>query len=68
MNITTALLDPHFTDAPICPHCGSTMSDAWELEFGMSGTEEVDCGHCGQPYLVTQHVRITYSTKAINND
>lgn len=54
-------LDLAYNPAPVCPHCGHVMKDAWELGEP-ERTREVDCGACDEPYLVSGHVSVTWST------
>lgn len=55
-------LDLEFNDHPVCPHCAHKERDAWEIDFGTSGTVTTWCGSCGQAYSVTEHVSTSYST------
>lgn len=47
-----------FNRAPVCPHCGHELIDVGDL----GDVDETDCEKCGEPYRVTRHVTITYST------
>lgn len=52
-----------YTREVVCPHCGYEMSDSWELELEHDGDEmEVDCVDCGEPFIVSINIKITYST------
>jgi len=54
-----------YNDDPVCPYCGSTMDDAWEL--GVSEDEHIttDCGNCEREFDVYAHFSVTYTTKMI---
>lgn len=47
---------------PRCPWCGATMRDAWELDLEDGEDEEVECGKCENPYIVTRLINISYDT------
>lgn len=49
-------------DAPQCPHCDKSMSDAWELNLRDGEDTDVTCGWCGKNYDVVCHFSVTYST------
>jgi len=55
---------PDRTDTPICPHCGAAHPKPWDLDNDEDFPETVECSECGEPYEVTTHIKITYSTKA----
>lgn len=49
-----------------CPYCGRHDSDSWEIfePPGMDGrSDTVECGWCGEEFIVTENLQITYSTK-----
>ena len=54
--------DLKFNSSPVCPYCGSEMTDAWELEMDDGDADDVDCGVCCETYAVVCHVQVTYST------
>lgn len=54
--------DTEYTRAPICPHCGKEMTDAWELQLHDSDYQEVECGWCEKPYSVTCCISVDYCT------
>ncbi len=54
--------DCECTDDPVCPHCGETQSDFWEVSAD-SGTTE--CGHCSRPFEFERHVEVTYNTSPV---
>jgi hypothetical protein len=59
--------DCEYTVDPICPYCGETQSDAWELNLDSDGEEtETDCDSCGLPISVTVSMSIRYSTKPVD--
>ena len=59
-------IDHHYTDDPVCPHCGYRRRDAWEINFGpcLEGDTEIQCGNedCERIYQVSRNCSITYST------
>jgi transcription elongation factor Elf1 len=55
-------IDTQYTKDPICPHCGKSMSDAWELDLG-DDELEYDCGHCEEPMMICRNIEITYCTR-----
>ena len=57
-------LNLKYNREPICPYCGNTYHDAWEIWSASDGdgaTEEVDCD-CGKSYVIELNIDITYST------
>lgn len=53
-----------YTPAPVCPHCGHVMRDAWELPIdGPEGECEADCGECDKPFIVSRQITVYYSTQ-----
>lgn len=61
-------LDLRWNEKPICPYCGATQEDAWELrgEFpgdGESGT--TDCGECEREFHWTRNLSVTYDTETM---
>ena len=62
--------DLTYNDIPICPHCGHKQEDVWEIFLGVEDREEVtetDCGSCGKPFQVIEHISYSYSTEEIKN-
>lgn len=51
----------------VCPHCGSTMEDAWEVEFD-DECIEIECGDCKETFGVTKHESVTYSSYCLEHD
>jgi hypothetical protein len=52
---------------PICPYCGNAEKDAWDIDFGdMEGEVENDCGKCGETYIITRNIEVTYTTSPIS--
>ena len=49
--------DTECTSEAVCPHCGKECRDSWELVDGA-----IKCGDCGNEFLVTREVEVTYST------
>ena len=56
--------DTEYTDNPVCPYCGHTEQDAWEIDFGpgLDGDTETSCGNCGKDYKVFRNTTVYYST------
>lgn len=54
------------TRHPICPHCGSVERDAWEIDFGLSDSADIQCDKCEKTYHCTRHVSTTYITARID--
>ena len=47
-----------YTDEVVCPHCGYTHSDSWEM-----GEGERDCPDCEKPFTMSRDVTVRYSTE-----
>lgn len=62
--------DTDYQTNPVCPHCGAEKGDAWEIDFGRRGYEQVEiaCPRCETGYLVTRHVEVTYCTEKKPNN
>jgi uncharacterized Zn-finger protein len=60
-------LDLKYNSEPICPHCGKTYGDAWEINFhgDMEGSTEITCGTCEQDFFVERNIEVTYTTAKI---
>jgi hypothetical protein len=52
-------------DAPICPYCGDTMTEPWELNLSDGDCVTVECGECLEEYSVSCAIRVTYTTEPI---
>lgn len=58
--------DTEYTNEIVCPYCGNTFDDSWEIAGNSDGDiSETDCGHCGKPFEFETHIRITYTTRKI---
>lgn len=55
-------LDLFHNPDPVCPHCGASYRDAWELRLEDGGVAEVECGSCENEYTVTCSITVTYDT------
>jgi transcription elongation factor Elf1 len=51
----------------ICPYCGQTDLDAWELQNG-SECGETDCGSCGREFRWSTYTSITYYGKPMKKE
>ena len=68
-------MSAEFADDPVCPWCGQTQVNAWELfasaSWELSETEcdscgkdiETKCDSCGKNILIEQRVSVSYSTR-----
>jgi hypothetical protein len=59
----------------VCPHCGETDFDSWELgepyalnHFMDGETGTTECGECGKTYTWIRHVMLRYETKKLRKD
>jgi len=57
--------DTEYTFEPVCPHCGKTERDSWEIDFGdgADGDATITCSSCEKDYSCTRNVNVSYSTK-----
>ncbi len=48
-----------------CPYCGDAGHDSWEIDFGpgLEGEAEIDCDSCGNKYIASREVSVTYSSR-----
>ena len=54
---------------PICPHCKAPLSNPREkLDMHESAHQEVECSKCGEPYLVTVSIEISYESQPIEEE
>lgn len=60
-------LDTSMTDEPICPHCGETVSDAWEIRFPSDGSTVIDCGSCENKFRCKKNEWVTYTTEKVGD-
>lgn len=62
-------LSTKYTSDPLCPYCGHIVINAWEIYFeDMEGDAELECSGCGQKFICSREVTVTYSTSKINED
>lgn len=47
-----------FTDELMCPYCGHTTSDSWELD----DEGEICCDECNETFKYTRNFEVTYSS------
>lgn len=52
-------------DAIACPHCGAPNGDLWEHDFRLNEDIEIECGTCAARILLSRHVSITYTARAL---
>lgn len=57
-------------DSPICPYCGHSKLNAWEINFGegAEGDTTVICCDCGKAYWASRHCTVTYTTGEIKTE
>jgi predicted RNA-binding Zn-ribbon protein involved in translation (DUF1610 family) len=46
-----------------CPHCGYQEHDSWEIGGGLEGDFETACNSCGEDFLVSRNVSVSYTTR-----
>ena len=51
--------------SPVCPYCGATMTDAWELALEDGDQAYVECEACAKLYMVVKYVTTYYSTAKV---
>lgn len=50
------------TDDPVCPYCGSTQDDFYEVTRDSGETE---CSTCSRPFFYEREVSVSYSTSPV---
>ena len=55
------------TDFPVCPYCGYIEHDDWDIDFGINEDCEPTCNSCGADYLLSKHVKVTYTSSKAGN-
>ncbi len=63
MNKTHNLPTPTFFGTPSCPHCNQDLQDYKIKWTGWEATCD-----CGEKFLVTLNVEVTFCSKAIDNE
>jgi DNA-directed RNA polymerase subunit RPC12/RpoP len=53
------------TDNMVCPYCNHELSDSYDYELDEYNDNEVECPHCGQTFIATKDVTVTYSSRAL---
>ena len=51
-----------YTDEVVCPHCGYTYGDSWEM-----GESEHDCPDCGKSFNIERTVSVAYTTEKVED-
>jgi hypothetical protein len=59
------MTDTQYTARPVCPHCGYEEMDPLGIYFGASETTEHQCSDCCEPYILTENVSRTYTTRKL---
>ena len=54
-------IEHDYTDEIICPWCGYSDSDSWEVVDGLW-----ECENCEKSFYVGRNVEVTYSTQKAN--
>ena len=51
----------------VCPYCGHSFKDSWEIEEECG---ELECSECGKTYLYRRIITTTYKTqkKEVSHD
>jgi DNA-directed RNA polymerase subunit RPC12/RpoP len=57
----TQPIDTTFTPTIVCPYCGHEQCDSSEIH----DDTEMSCGECGREFFVAVHVRVSYSTRRL---
>ena len=52
-------------DRIACPHCGHTMRDLWDYEWGSREIINVECGECEKSFALVMHVSVSYTAKPL---
>jgi uncharacterized Zn-finger protein len=47
------------TSEIVCPYCGYTLSDSWELT---NNDGKLECENCGKNYVYSRNVEVEYTT------
>ena len=57
-------IDTSRKDDIICPHCGHTYTESWEVaDYNNEG--EQDCAECGKKFYWVEHRVVTYTTEKL---
>lgn len=56
----SAGFDHEYTDEVMCPHCGYTHGDSWEMREG-----ENDCPDCKKHFTIHRNVSVSYTTEKV---
>jgi len=54
--------DTSYTPDIICPWCGESLGDSWELS---SNSDELECENCEHAYTYERIIDVTYSTSKV---
>ena len=57
-------MNTKYCDDIICPYCETKLDNPWELELDLNHDEdstEVEC-ECGETYIVSVNIRVSYNT------
>ena len=56
-------IEHNYTDEVVCPYCGKKSRESYE--YFSSNTDEdveIDCDECGNTFVATRMVSVSYST------
>lgn len=54
--------DTRYTKNAVCPYCGFTINDSWEL---IDDSGEIECNECEKTFFYERYVEVTYNTRKI---
>jgi transcription elongation factor Elf1 len=59
-------IDHEYTKNIVCPHCGKEDNDSWEVQPGEEDLGVIECGYCGEEFIASRIIDITYCTRKID--
>lgn len=61
-------IDFTWCDRPTCPHCGNAEDDYCDIDHSDGGETEMNCGSCGEDYVVQANVLIRWNSRKPGED
>ena len=58
-------LDCSYNSEIMCPYCGESDSDSWEVRGEPDEERQITCGYCEREFLFTRSLEVTYSSRKI---
>lgn len=55
-------IDHKLTKEPVCPHCGSVVTDACELQMKNDHSDGYQCNDCNMRFDIYRVVDVSYTT------